>query len=330
MYNRAFQWNEGTLVALEKPELGQVLSTNQRAQKFGALDLGSNSFHLIIAEESHGRIKILDRQKETIRLAEGITKNKQITKAAEDRALACLMRFAERLQTIELKNIRAVGTSAFRRAPNSRHFFQKAEKIIGKPVEVLSGNEEARLIYKGACSKFKSAKEPSLVIDIGGGSTEIIIGKNSTPISLTSVNIGCIPLSREFFPEGIATKEAMKKAASQALAELGPVREKFVKHSWKTCLGASGTIETVFSLASTTANRPVIDFNILSQIREHLVLDDTKKNKQLMRIPEDRRAVFPGGLAILIALFETLDIKEMQFSDGALREGLLEDMFSAY
>ena len=122
----------------------------------------------------------------------------------------------------------------------------------------------------------------------------------------------------------------MKKAVSQALAELGPVREKFVKHSWKTCLGASGTIETVFSLASTTTNRPVIDFNILSQIRENLVLDDTKKNKQLMRIPEDRRTVFPGGLAILIALFETLDIKEMQFSDGALREGLLEDMFSAH
>ena len=240
------------------------------------------------------------------------------------------MRFAERLQTIELKNIRAVGTSAFRRAPNSRHFFQKAEKILGKPVEVVSGHEEARLIYKGACSKFKSAKEPSLVIDIGGGSTEIIFGENSTPTTLTSVNIGCIPLSQEFFPEGIATKEAMKKAVSQALAELGPVREKFVKHSWKTCLGASGTIETVFSLASTTANRPVIDFNILSQIREHLVLDDTKKNKQLMRIPEDRRAVFPGGLAILMALFETLDIQEMQFSDGALREGLLEDMFSAY
>ena len=257
-----------TLVALDEPESGQVLSTSQRAQKFGALDLGSNSFHLIIAEESHGRIKILDRQKETIRLAEGITKIKKRSPNRLKTVLACLMRFAERLQTIELKNIRAVGTSAFRRAPNSRHFFQKAEKILGKPVEVVSGHEEARLIYKGACSKFKSAKEPSLVIDIGGGSTEIIFGENLTPTTLTSVNIGCIPLSQEFFPEGIATKETMKKAVSQALAELAPVREKFVKHLWRTCLGASGTIETVFSLASTTTNRLVIDFNILTKFEK--------------------------------------------------------------
>ena len=166
------------MAELQEPELGQVISINKRANQFGALDLGSNSFHLVIAQENHGRIQILDRHKETVRLAEGLTKNKKITKAAADRALACLKRFAERLQAVNTKDVRAVGTSAFRRASNSKGFLRRAEKILGKPIEIVAGHEEARLIYLGVCSNYEHGENPSLVVDIGGGSTEIIFGEN--------------------------------------------------------------------------------------------------------------------------------------------------------
>ncbi len=314
------------MAELQEPELGQVISINKRAKQFGALDLGSNSFHLVIAKENHGRIQILDRHKETVRLAEGLTKNKKINKAAEDRALACLMRFSERLQALNTDDVRAVGTSAFRRASNSKGFLKRAEKILGKPIEIVSGHEEARLIYLGVCSNYEHGESPSLVVDIGGGSTEIILGEKLTPTTLDSLNIGCITLSQKFFPKGRATKKGMDRAINQALAEIEPVKHEFLKHSWNRCLGASGTVNTAFAVASCLMANPIIDLEALNKIAAKLIYANSNNGNSLEGVPEDRQAVFPGGLAILIALFRALNIDKMEVSEGALREGLLQDM----
>lgn len=326
MYNQFFRRYEEALAEFQESESGQVIPIDQSAKYLVALDLGSNSFHLIIAQEDQGRLQILDRHKETVRLAEGLTKNKNLTKTVTDRALQCLSRFAQRFERIEVENIRVVGTSTFRHASNSKSFLDQAAKILGEPIEVISGREEARLIYLGVRNSVEDAKRPCLVVDIGGGSTEIIFAENSKPKVLQSLPIGCVALSHNFFADGSVLKKQMDRAINQALMAIETTKSQFLGHQWEVCIGASGTV-TATSKVAKTLNLLEINLSTLNQIKEKLFHSSAQNGQfYLPSISADRKFVFPGGLAILIAFFEAFEIDRMVVTDGALREGLLHDL----
>ena len=292
-----------------------------------AVDLGSNSFHMIVGEFRHGQLMIIDRLKETVRLSEGLKTRGTFSPAARRRALDCLSRFGERLRDMHASTVRTAGTSALRRASDSSDFLVEAEKALGHPIEIISGLEEARLIYAGVTHSLPPADGLRLVLDIGGGSTELILGQAAKPSALESLHMGCVLMTERHFPGGVITAENFSAARLAARLKLRPIKAFFRDVEGLEAVGTSGTIiatETVareLGFIETNDLTPATVEKLIGRVLEFDNIEDLKLNG----LSERRAQVWPGGLAILVELMEVLRIDRLKVSDGALREGLIYD-----
>ena len=292
-----------------------------------AVDLGSNSFHMIVCRVQNGQLLILDRLRENVRLGAGIDKDTNLTADAQGRGLACLTRFAQRLSQLPSNCIRVVGTNTLRKVRNASQFIKAAEAVLGHPIEIISGVEEARLIYLGVAHSIGADKTRRLVIDIGGGSTELIIGEQFKPLRMESLQIGCVTLSERFFSGGVLNNKAIKSAEIAAMQELEPVIAHYKKLKWQNTVGASGTIRAIDRILSATGwSKTGITRDGLKQLLNHLRECDHISKINLPELDAERAPVLPGGAVILSAIFKTLDIESLRVSDGALREGLIHDL----
>lgn len=289
---------------------------------FAAVDLGSNSFHMVIARVHEDRVEIIDREKEMIQLARGITPEGYLRHEAQTRALACLARFSERLRHIPRHQIRAVGTKTLRAARQIEPFLKAAEKALGVPIQVISGFEEARLVYSGLAHSAANDHKQRLVVDIGGGSTELIIGLNYEPRVLQSVTMGCVSYTEQFKrASGKVTANGFERAYLAACAELEAIRTIYLDEGWQIAYGTSGTIRTIAELVQSRDGGAVISLASVNWLSEAIFRD-----RDLMgKVAGPRRSVLPAGLAILKAVFDQFGIEALHVGDAALKEGLLYD-----
>ena len=297
-----------------------------------AIDMGSNSFHLAVARLDHGELKLVEGLSEKVRLGGGLDDKDRLTEEAQARALACLSRFAQHLDGITPDRLRVVGTNALRVARNAPTFLKKAEKILNHPIEVIAGREEARLIYMGVAHTLASNAR-RLVIDIGGGSTELIIGEKFEPLLMESTYMGCVSYASRFFADGVISPKAMERAITAARHELAPLVSTYRERGWDSVVGSSGTFKAMRQVTMALGLDKGSGQLTADAVRElhRLVLRFGHVNDIVLpAIKEDRKSVLPAGLAIVIALFEELGIKAMDYSDGALREGVLHDMLGRY
>ncbi len=292
-----------------------------------AVDLGSNSFHMIVCSLKDGKVQTLDSLKEMVRLAAGLTADKNLDDTTQQRALACLQRFGERIRNFPPDSVRVVGTNTLRTAHNSQQFIVKAEQALGHKIHVIAGVEEARLIYQGVANSLSSNANSRLVMDIGGGSTEYIIGTDDTPRTKESLNMGCVTVSNRFFKDGVLSKKAFKQAVLYAEQHLEPHQDNFDYRQWDEAIGASGSLRAIDKVlgASGWSNNG-ITMDGLEKLVEHVVSCCHIDEINLPELNEDRLPVFMGGLAITYGTFRALGIKQMTVSDGALREGLIHDL----
>ena len=297
-----------------------------------AVDLGSNSFHMIVGEFRHGQLTIIDRLKETVRLSEGLKSRGAISNAASQRALECLSRFGERLRDMQASSVRTAGTSALRRASDSSDFRRRAEIALGHPIEVISGIEEARLIYTGVTHSLPPTDGIRLVLDIGGGSTELILGRADKPSALESLNMGCVVITERYFGDGRLTASNFDAARLAVRLKLRPVKAFFRDADDLEAVGTSGTILSTEQVARQAG---VIESNDLTPAAVEQLIERVQELKHIDKLSlpglsERRAQVWPGGLAILVELMEVLRIERLKVSDGALREGLLYDYLDRF
>ena len=292
-----------------------------------AVDLGSNSFHMVVARMHHGQLTIVDRLREMVRLASGLNDYGYLDNSSQDRAIGSLRRFGQRLRDMQAGKVRVVGTNTLRRARNAAAFLVAAEEALGQPVEVISGMEEARLVYLGVSHHIDSAHGRNLVVDIGGGSTELIIGEGFEPRRLESLAIGCVGLSRQHFDGGRLSEKRFDRARLAVRLELRPVGAGFRRLGWVKAIGSSGTIKAAGAIAQELKLlESGITVAALEAIIAHMIRARRVDNLKLPGLGPERGPVLPGGLAILVEVLASLGIEHMQISDGALREGLLFDM----
>lgn len=295
-------------------------------QVVGAVDLGSNSFHMLIARIARGRVQTLDRLREMVRLGAGLDEHKCLSTEAQQHALACLSRFSQRLREMPVDSVRIVGTNVLRMAQNATEFLTAAEAILNHPIEIISGREEARLIYLGVAHTLASTSEKRLVIDIGGGSTEFIIGQGFEPICRESIDIGCVSITQRYFSDGFIRAKALRHAEVAALLGLQPIEEVFQKTGWDTAIGASGTMRAVGRVIREMGWGEKITYAGLKELRRTLLDAGNINALKLKGLGSQRAPVFPGGVAVLVGIFEGLNIQQVIISDGALREGLVYDL----
>ncbi len=289
-----------------------------------AVDLGSNSFHMIVADVTDGHFQIVDKMKDMVRLAAGLDEQNRITPDVRDRALECLQRFGQRLRDLPRGAVRVVGTNTLRKARNSEKFIRQAEEVLGHPIEIISGQEEARLIYLGVSHSLEDDGERRLVMDIGGGSTEYIIGQHFKPERMESLFIGCVGISHRFFADGVITEERMLKAEIAAMQELSAIKASYKHLGWDSAIGASGSILSIRDVVISQGwSKDGITFEALKKLRKKIINAGHIDKLSLTDLSEERAPVFVGGVAILFATFESLGIDIMRVSSGALREGLL-------
>ncbi len=295
-----------------------------------AVDLGSNSFHMIVARYEAGRLQVLDRLREMVRLAAGLDDQQQLSAERQDIAVACLARFGERLREFEAQDVRVVGTNTLRKAKNGGEFLKRARHALGHPIDIISGREEARLIYLGAVHGAPTTGGRRLVMDIGGGSTELIVGEDEEPQTLYSLFMGCVSVSKTFFPGGNISKQGIREARVAIDLELAPVLAPLKASGWKQELGCSGTIRTVAKLAREfDESSDGITAGDIKQMVRRISVFSNLDELPFDAINERRRPVFFGGLLILERLFAGLRLKRVRIADGALREGLIYDMLGA-
>lgn len=295
--------------------------------RIAAVDLGSNSFHMVIARLVGGEPVIVDRLREQVQLADGLGESRSIAPEARARAVDCLRRFGQRLAEMPPETVRAVGTNTLRAARDSADFRTEAERCLGHRIEVISGAEEARLIYLGVAHTLADDDDGRrLVLDIGGGSTECILGRRFEAQNVESLFMGCVSWSERFFPNGRITRGAMKKAVLAAEVELQPVRLQFREIGWHSAVGASGTIRTAESVIQANGWGDAIEPSSLALVRKELIDRGHVDRLDIPGLKSERRSVFAGGLAILTALVERLSIRRLQTCGGALREGVVYDL----
>ncbi|MBM4203484.1 MAG: Ppx/GppA family phosphatase [Gammaproteobacteria bacterium] len=296
-------------------------------RQLAALDLGSNSFHLLVVNERDGHIQVVDKYREMVRLAAGLDEDSNLTEETETRALNCLERLAERLRGLQEENVRIVGTSALRQAKNSAKFIEKAGRVLGHPIELIGGREEARLIYLGVSHSLEDNNDRRLVVDIGGGSTELIIGSHFEPDIMESVHMGCVAMSSRCFPDGKTGRRNFELAVNLGRQELEPVSYLFHPGTWETAIGASGTVLAIEEVLSGNGfPHGVITAEGLEWLIGRLIEARQIDLVDLPQLSAERAPVFCGGVAILAAVFAELDISFMHASTGALREGLIHDI----
>jgi exopolyphosphatase/guanosine-5'-triphosphate,3'-diphosphate pyrophosphatase len=291
------------------------------------VDLGSNSFHLQIAKVVDGHLYPLDALKETVRLGAGVTPDKTIDGVTEARALAALRGFGERLRGLPSHGVRVVGTNALRVAKNAGDFIAKAEAALGFPIEVIAGREEARLIYLGVAQSLPPTQKNRLVVDIGGGSTEFIIGHRMKPKQLESLYMGCVSYSERFFPGGKMDKKSFKDAQWGARREIEQMARRFLDEGWDETIGSSGSAKALAQiLEANQQTKGDITLDGLQWLREKALKAGSFAALDLPGVKVDRVPVLPGGLAIMLTIFEELHLTQMRVADTALRDGVLFDL----
>lgn len=299
------------------------MSPNIAPREFAAIDLGSNSFHMIVARIVNGSIQVLSRLKRRVRLADGLDENLVLNQEAIDRGVACLALFAKRLQGFSPENVKVVGTYTLRRAINNQEFLDQAKQFFPYPISIISGQEEARLIYSGV-SHTQPETGRKLVVDIGGGSTEITIGDDFTPIRAESRHMGCVSFANRFFPNGGLDAERFDNAYQLAMEKIEDLMWEYKELGWEYALGSSGTIKTVHQVLIANGYRD----GLITEARLQKIIDLCLEFKSLNEIrirglSDERADVLVPGLAILLALFHTFRIEVLRYSNGALREGVM-------
>jgi exopolyphosphatase/guanosine-5'-triphosphate,3'-diphosphate pyrophosphatase len=291
-----------------------------------AVDLGSNSFHMVIAALVGGQLHIVDRLRERVRLAAGLDDDKRLDDDARRRGLECLARFGQRLRPMRAPRVRAVGTNTLRKARNAKAFLRAGQAALGYPIEVISGAEEARLIYLGVSHDLADESGRRLVVDIGGGSTELILGERFEAFRTESLHMGCVAHTRRFFADGKITRSVFRDAVTAAQVELEPIRLEYRKTGWVEVVGSSGTINAIDDVLRVNHwSSEGITYAGLRSFRDALVDTGRTGKVAIPGLSADRADVIAGGLAILYAVFKSLRVDKMVASTYALREGLLYD-----
>ncbi len=296
-----------------------------------AVDLGSNSFHLVVAQYRNGQIVVIDRLREPVQLAAGLDEEGRLDKDAVARALACLKRFGQRISDMRADTVRVAGTSALRRTRRKEAFLERARDALGHPVQIISGREEARLIYAGVSQSLPAEPGNLLVVDIGGGSTELIVGRGAEPLELESVNMGCVGISQRMFGDGKLSAKRFERALLMARQQIEPVQDTFMRRGWEAAAGSSGTVRTVLEACRELDPRTtLVTAEGIDALVDLLCKCGHNDAIPFVAVTPDRRNVFAGGLAILKAVFEQLKLRQMRWSEGAMREGLLYDMIGRF
>ena len=292
---------------------------------YAAIDLGSNSFHMLVVRHIDGSVQTMAKIKRKVRLAAGLDERNSLSTEAMQRGWDCLSLFAERLQDIPKQNIRIVGTATLRTAINVDVFLEKANQILGQPIEVITGEEEAATIYKGVAHT-SGGSGRRLVVDIGGASTELIIGEGFEAKALTSLKMGCVTWLESFFKDRQLNARNFESAIEGAKQTLKPILEQYTDLGWDVCVGASGTVQALQEIMLAQGMDEVITHSKLKRLQKQAMLADHLEELEIEGLTLERALVFPSGLSILIAIFELLEIDAMTLAGGALREGLVYEM----
>ncbi|MFI4954791.1 MAG: hypothetical protein ACHP9Y_02650 [Gammaproteobacteria bacterium] len=294
-----------------------------------AVDLGSNSFHLILAELQNGKLHIMHNVREQVQLANGLTASHELTPEAQQRALDCLQRFGQYTRDLPPEQVAIVGTYTLRAALHLQDFLTKAEIALGHPIDIISGEQEARYIYDGVLYTCGISHSSRLILDIGGGSTELIIGTGTHTELVKSVELGCVRIAQRFFniEDGIVvwSTEHFQKAYLASCHIFSPLRKEYRSLGWDECWGTSGTLNAVLQvlMAHGWTDRPCFNMENLQKLRQYLSEHPKLALSQLPGLNTSRSSVFASGMAILCAFFDTLEIEEIHYATGGLREGLL-------
>lgn len=297
-----------------------------RPEEFAAVDLGSNSFHMVIARVVDGAMQIIGRLKQRVHLADGLDSNNMLSEEAMERGLACLSLFAERLQGFDPASVCIVGTHTLRQASNATEFLKRAEKVIPYPIEIIPGNEEARLIFMGV-EHTQPEKGRKLVVDIGGGSTELVIGEDFQPQLVESRRMGCVSFAQLYFAGSTINGENFRRARMAATQKLESLAWQYRIQGWNVALGASGTIKAVHEVLIALGEKDgIITPERLERVVAEVLKFKSFSDLTLPGLSDERKVVFVPGLAILCGVFDALAIRELRLSDGALREGVLYEM----
>jgi len=299
-----------------------------------AVDLGSNSFRLQVGRVVDNQIYTLDSLKESVRLASGLTSDKRLDPGSQARALEALRRFGERLGGLDKGAVRAVATNTLRVAKNAEEFLPLAEEALGFPIEIIAGREEARLIYIGASHSLPMSAQKRLVVDIGGGSTEFIIGKRHDPLLMESLYMGCVSYTLRFFPDRKIDRKRLREAQIAAAKEIELIAHDYRRMGWKEAIGSSGSARAIADILEMNRLNPNGESGIsrsgLDKLCSMLVKAGSAEALDIPGIKSDRLPVLPGGIAIMAAIFEELGIEHMTYADGALRLGVLYDLLGRF
>ena len=299
----------------------------QNDSRLAAVDLGSNSFRLEIGRLDHGQFLRTEYLKETIRQGSGLDEERNLTPDAMQRGWDCLARFGERLAGFKASEVRAVATQTLREARNRDAFLQRGSMALGFPIDVISGREEARLIYQGVAQSLPPEDERRLVIDIGGRSTELILGHGGTPTRMESYRLGSITWSNRYFPDQQFTKQAFRNAEIAAKAVLDEALPLYARDSWDVAYGSAGTVGAVVDvLAAAGWPEGIINQEGLDWLLEKILVAQSADRIRMPGMRDDRRAIIGGGLSVLRAVFDLLQIQEMRLASGGLRHGLLVEL----
>ena len=292
---------------------------------YAAIDLGSNSFHMLVVRHIDGSVQTMAKIKRKVRLAAGLDEHNALSLEAMQRGWDCLSLFAERLQDIPTENIRIVGTATLRTATNIDEFLVKANQILGRDIEVICGEEEAATIYKGVAHT-SGGSGRRLVVDIGGASTELIIGEGFEAKALTSLKMGCVTWLERHFKDRQLTASNFNNAIQAAKDTLQPILEQYTQIGWDVCVGASGTVQALQEIMLAQGMDEVITLAKLKRLQKQAMRAEHLEELEIEGLTLERALVFPSGLSILIAIFELLEIDSMTLAGGALREGLVYEM----
>ncbi|WP_116963460.1 Ppx/GppA family phosphatase [Fastidiosibacter lacustris] len=303
------------------------------SKKVATIDLGSNSFHMLISEVTiEGQIQELYRGKSKVQLRAGLTEDMRLTDEVKARALECLQNFALSIQHYQVDEVKVVGTYTLRKAKeNIYDFLDEAQRILKAKVEVISGEEEARLVYVGASAVVEAQKKKALIVDIGGGSTELVIGKGQNLKSLVSLEMGCVSVQNQFFNDGLLTLANFSQAINYAYNLLDPIVAEYIQQGWDVALGSSGTIRSISDLAlAHNWSDGSITWDVMEILAAELLQKRVVANVHFNGLRSDRENILAGGFCVLYALFNRLGIKKMLKSEGALREGMLYEIVNSY
>ncbi|MFZ4538695.1 exopolyphosphatase [Propionivibrio sp.] len=303
-------------------------------EQIAAVDLGSNSFRMQVGRVVEDQIYPLDTLKESVRLASGLNREKMLDEASQQRGLDALSRFGERLRGFQPDAVRVVATNTLRVAKNAKEFIPQAEAALGFPIEIIGGREEARLIYIGAAHALPLARHKRLVVDIGGGSTEFIIGKKLDPLVMESLFMGCVSYSLRFFPGGKVDKKSFYEAEVSAAREIQTIAQDYRRFGWTEGVASSGSARAIADLLECNGLNPDGIIGItregLAKLRALIIRAGSAEELKLASLRPDRLPVLPGGIAIMSAIFSELGVEHMTYSEGALRLGVLYDLLGRF